>query len=138
VDLAVRSSSRKALTAQHEVDLEMRKFLLAGAAVVALASPAAGATRRHAIDPRDAELAALKAEVDALTKRIEADEAAQRTTAAQAETARQSAAAAQQQATTALTQSSKAEVAAATPVPPLPKAPASGWWGTRPSAADSS
>lgn len=107
----------------------MRKFLLAVAAVLALASPAAGATRRHAIDPRDAKIAALKAEVDALTKRIEADEAAQRTTAVQAETAKQSAAAAQQQATTALTQSNKAQLAAATPVPPLPKTPASGWWG---------
>src|SRR4051812_6539035 len=96
--LAVRSSGAQTLTGQHEVDLEMRKLLLAGAAVVALASPAAGATRRHEIDPRDAEIAALKAEVDALTKRIEADEAAQRTTAVQAEMAKQSAAAAQQQA----------------------------------------
>jgi len=108
----------------------MRKFVLAGTALVTLACPAAGAARGRAVDPRDAKIAALEAEVDALTKRIDADEAAQRTSALQAEAARQSAADAQQQATTALTQPNKAEVAAATPVPPLQKAPAPGWWGS--------
>ncbi|MFL6753422.1 MAG: hypothetical protein ACJ8FI_00950, partial [Sphingomicrobium sp.] len=108
----------------------MRKFLLAGTALLALAHPAAGATRRHAIDPRDAEIAALRAQVEGLRRRLDADETAQRTTALQAETAKQSAAAAQQQATTALTQSQKAQVTAATPVPPLAKTPALGWWGS--------
>src|SRR3954471_5825180 len=71
----------------------MPKFLLAGPPVLVLACPAAGATRRHGSDPRDAEIAALRAEVDALRQRLDADEAAQRTTALQAETAEQSAAA---------------------------------------------
>ncbi|MFL6786099.1 MAG: hypothetical protein ACJ8E0_07510 [Sphingomicrobium sp.] len=108
----------------------MRKFLLAGTALLALAHPAAGATRRHASDPRDAEIAALRAEVEGLRRRLDADETAQRTTALQAETAKQSAAAAQQQATTALTQSQKAQVPAATPVPPLATTPVLGWWGS--------
>ncbi|MGE5064544.1 MAG: hypothetical protein ACM3IG_10790, partial [Myxococcales bacterium] len=107
----------------------MPKFLLAGTACLVLACPAAGATRQHTTDPRDVEIAALRAEVAALKQRLDADEAAQRTTALQAETAKQSAAAARQQATTALTQSQKAQVAAATPVPPAPKTPAPGWWG---------
>ena len=107
----------------------MPKFLLAGTTVVALACPVAGATRQHTTDPRDVKIATLRAEVAALKQRLDADEAAQRTTALQAETAKQSAAAAQQQATTALTQSQKGQVAAATAVPPLPKTPAPGWWG---------
>jgi hypothetical protein len=106
----------------------MRKFVLAGTAVVALVCPVAGAARGRAIDPRDATIAALKAAVDALTKRIDADEAAQRTTALQAETARQSAADAQQQAASASGQSNNAHVAAVTPVPPL-STPAPSWWG---------
>src|SRR4051794_40447202 len=105
----------------------MPKFLLAGTAVLVFACPAAGATRRHASDPRDAGIAALRAEVDALRQRLDADEAAQRTTALQAETAKQSAAAAQQQATSALTQAQKVQVAAVTP---LAKTPGPGWWGT--------
>ena len=107
----------------------MRTFLLAGSAAVSLACPAAGATLGHAIDPRDAEIAALKAEVDALRQRLDKDEAAQRTTAQQAETATQSATSGQQQASTALTQSQKAQVAAATAVPPLSVPSAPGWWG---------
>src|SRR3954447_18770041 len=108
----------------------MPKFLLAGTAVLVLACPAAGATRRHGSDPRDAEIDGLRAEVEALRQRLDADETTQRTTALQAETAKQSAAAAQQQATSALTQSQKAQLAAATPVPSLAKTPAPGWWGS--------
>src|SRR4051794_12715390 len=125
-----RPAAANALTAQREEEPEMRKFLLAGTALLALACPAAGAARRHAIDPRDAEIAALRAEVEALRQRLDADETAQRTAALQAETAKQSAAAAQQQATTALTQAQKAQVAAAMPVAPLAKTPAPSWWGS--------
>lgn len=107
----------------------MYKFLLAGSAAVTFACPAAGATRAHAIDPRDAQIAALKAEVDALRRRLDEDEAAQRTTAQQVEAATQSAASAQQQATTALTQSQKAQVANAAPVSPRAETSAPGWWG---------
>jgi hypothetical protein len=112
--------------AQQDGELEMGHFLPAGTVVLAPVCTAAGATRRHG-DPRDAENVALKADVDALRERLDADEAAQRTTALQ----EQPAAAAQQQATTALTQSQKARVAAATPVEPLPKTPAPGVWRTR-------
>jgi hypothetical protein len=127
MDREVRPGNRWARPAREEGVFELRGFLFAGAAILAVAAPAAGATRRHAVDPRDAEIVALKAEVEALRQRLDSDEATQRTTELQAETAKQSAAAAQQQATSALTQSQKAQVAAAATVPPL-SMPGHGWW----------
>src|SRR4051794_6686234 len=108
----------------------MPKFLLAGTAVLVLACPAAGATRGHGSDPRDAEIAALRAEVDALRQRPAAEGAARRTTAQRAGGGEQPGAAAQQQPTSALTQAKRGRAPAAPPVPPLAKTPGPGWWGT--------
>jgi hypothetical protein len=95
----------------------MRKLLLAGTALLclatttALASPPPGQTA----DQRDAEIAALRAQVEALKQQVDALAAAQHAIAQQAQAA---AAAAQNQAT---------QVASApVPVPPKPSAP--GWW----------
>ena len=109
----------------------MRNLLLAGTALLWLATPAFATPKRHSVDKRDAEIASLKAEVDALKQRLDADENAQHATAQQAQTARESATAAQNQAAMALSQSQAAQVqvaAAATPVPVPPKASAPGWW----------
>ena len=108
----------------------MRTHLLAGTALLCLATPAFSSPPKHSVDQRDAEIAALKAEVDALKQRLDGLEAAQHATTQQADTARQSAAAAQQQAATALTQSQAAQVrvAAAASIPPPPKSSSPGWW----------
>jgi hypothetical protein len=107
----------------------MRNHLLAGTALLCLATPAFSSPRKHFVDRRDAEIAALKAEVDVLKQRLDRMEAAEHSTAQQAESAKQSAAAAQQQAATALTQSQAAQVkvAAASSIPP-PKASSPAWW----------
>jgi hypothetical protein len=113
--------------------------LAAGAAVAALvtagAAPADAKPRKHAAarhaDPRDAEIKALEAKVDALTRRLDAQESAQQATALQAQSAQAAAAAAQTQATTALTQTEAAQAQVATvvnQVPPLEKAVKSGWF----------
>ena len=89
------------------------------------------AARKHVPDPRDAEIKALEAKVDALTQRLDAQESAQQATAQQAQTAQLAAAAAQSQATTALsqTQSTQVQVAKVTnEVPPLDKALKTGWF----------
>lgn len=110
----------------------MRNLFLAGAALVWLAAPTYSSPRKHAGDRRDAEIAELKAEVDALRQRLDAQEAAQRVTAERAEAAEATAAAAQSEAA-ALAQphATAPQVAAAAPVsvpPPLAKSSASGWW----------
>jgi hypothetical protein len=110
---------------------KMRNLLLAGTALLCLATPAESSPRKHA-NRQDAEIAALKAEVEALKARLDAQEAAQQATARQAQSAAATAATAQNQASAALSKSQAAEVqvAAAAPVPPPPaKAPAAGWWG---------
>jgi hypothetical protein len=119
--------------------------LAAGAALAAIAI--AGTTsadakarkhapaRKHAVarkaDPRDAEIKELEAKVDALTQRLDAQEAAQQATAQQAQNAQTAAAAAQTQATTALTQTQAAQAQVASvqnEVPPLEKAIKGGWF----------
>jgi len=113
--------------------------LAAGAAVAALtiagAAPAGAKPRRHATDhktdPRDAEIQELEAKVDALTQRLDAQEAAQQATSQQAQSAQAAAAAAQTQATTALTQTQAAQAQVASvqnEVPPLEKALKGGWF----------
>src|SRR3954453_11760893 len=89
------------------------------------------AARKHVADPRDAEIKALEAKVDALTQRLDAQESAQQATAQQAQSAQLAAAAAQSQATTALnqTQATQVQVAKVTnEVPPLDKALKTGWF----------
>src|SRR5438067_3018074 len=88
-------------------------------------------SHRRAVDPRDAEIRALEAKVDALTQRLDAQESAQQATAQQAQSAQVAAAAAQTQATTALnqTQATQVQVAkVAKEVPPLEKALKTGWF----------
>jgi len=107
-----------------------------GAIVLTAATPAAAkprnhtAARKHTIDARDSEIRELKAKLEALTARVDAQEAAQQQAA-------QAAQAAQAQASNALTQSQAAQVQVAqlaarpAPVPPPPlKPPAPGWWGS--------
>jgi Phosphate-selective porin O and P len=87
--------------------------------------------RHHTVDPRDAEIKALEAKVDALTQRLDAQEAAQQATAQQAQSAQAAAAAAQSQATNAIaqTQAAQAQVAKVeNQVPPLEKAIKTGWF----------
>jgi multidrug efflux pump subunit AcrA (membrane-fusion protein) len=88
------------------------------------------AAHKHPADARDSEIRELKSEIQALTARVDAQEAAQSQAA-------QAAQAAQAQATSALSQSQAAQVQVAqlaarpAPVPPPPpKAPAPGWWGS--------
>jgi hypothetical protein len=121
--------------------------LAAGAALAALATAGAApagakarkhaparkhaVTRSHAPDPRDAEIKALEAKVDALTRRLDQQEAAQQATAQQAQTAQAAAVAAQSQATTALTQTQVAQAQVTkvqNEVPPLEKAIKTGWF----------
>lgn len=107
-----------------------------GAVVLTATTPAAAkprkhsSARKHSGDARDSEIRELKAEVEALTARVDAQEAAQRQ-------AVEAAQAAQAQASSALTQSQAAQVQVAqlaarpAPVPPPPaKLPAPGWWGS--------
>jgi len=85
----------------------------------------------HRADPRDAEIKALEAKVDALTQRLDQSDAAQQATAQQAQSAQAAAAAAQSQATTALTQTQAAQAQVAkveNQVPPLEKALKTGWF----------
>ena len=111
-----------------------------GAIVLTASAPAAAKPKKHTaarkhsaarkhVDARDSEIRELKSEVEALTARVDAQEAAQSQAA-------QAAQAAQAQANSALTQSQAAQVQvaqlAARPVPvppPPPKPPAPGWWG---------
>lgn len=111
-----------------------------GAIVLTASAPAMAkpkkhtAARKHAaarkhVDARDSEIRELKSEIQALTARVDAQEAAQSQAA-------QAAQAAQAQANSALTQSQAAQVQVAqlaarpAPVPPPPpKPPAPGWWG---------
>ena len=107
-----------------------------GAITLATSAPADAKARhhaahRHAADPRDAEIKALEAKVDALTQRLDAQESAQQATAQQAQSAQVAAAAAQTQATTALnqTQATQVQVAKVTnEVPPLEKTLKTGWF----------
>jgi hypothetical protein len=107
--------------------------------MLALASPAAAAgshanrhgQARHRADARDAEIKALEEKVDALTRRLDQAEAAQRATAQQVQSAQAAAVAAQSQATHALTQTQVAQTQVAkveNQVPPLEKAVKTGWF----------
>ena len=121
--------------------------LAAGAALAAIAVAAAtpadakarkhSAARKHAVvhkagpDPRDAEIKQLEAKVDALTQRLDQQEAAQQATAQQAQGAQAAAAAAQAQASTAIAQTQVAQaqvVKVQNEVPPLEKAIKGGWF----------
>ena len=115
--------------------------LAAGAAfaAVALAGAAPGEAkgrehapaRKHAPDARDAEIKALEAKVDALTRRLDAQEAAQQATAREAQTRQAAAAAAQAQAAIAVKQTQAAEVQVTkvqNEVPPLEKGLKTGWF----------
>src|SRR5438270_5854634 len=124
----------------------MRTLLAAGAAIAAIgmtaAAPAEAKARKHAAahkhavaqhraDPRDAEIKALEAKVDALTQRLDQSDAAQQATAQQAQSAQATAVAAQAQAATALTQTQAAQAQVAkveNQVPPLEKALKTGWF----------
>ena len=90
-----------------------------------------GLAHRHHADPRDAKIEALEERVDALTKRLDQQEAAQQATAQQAQTAQAAAAAAQSQAMSALNQTAVAQAQVAkveNQVPPLEKAVRTGWF----------
>jgi hypothetical protein len=117
----------------------MRNFLVASVSAVAIATPAGAAAShshrhagpRHVTDPRDAEIKALEAKVDALTERLDRQEAAQQATAQQAQSAQAAAAAAQGQAASAITQTQAAQAQVAmveNQVPPLEKAIKGGWF----------
>lgn len=116
----------------------MRTLTLVGASLAAFATPALaashhhrGAARKHAADPRDAKIKALEAKIDALTERLDKQEAAQQATAQQAQTAQAAAVAAQNQAASALTQTQVAQAQVAkveNQVPPLEKAVKGGWF----------
>jgi hypothetical protein len=120
----------------------MRNLVLAGASMIALASPAMATPahrshskrpqqHKHAVDPRDAEIKALEAKVDALTQRLDQQEAAQHAASQQAQSAQVAAVAAQSQAAAALkqTQVAQAQVAKVeNQVPPLEKAIKGGWF----------
>lgn len=106
-----------------------------GAIVLPLATPADATPRKHStrkrVDPREAEIQALKAQVDALTARLDSQEAAQQATAQQAQSAQAAAAAAQSQAATALTQTQATQTQVAkveNQVPPLTKAVKESWF----------
>lgn len=108
-----------------------------GAIAIAAASPADAKPRKHAVarkhtvDPRDAKIRALESKIDALTQRLDQQEAAQQATAQQAQTAQVAATSAQTQAAAALNQSqaTKVEVAQIQVTPPAKKE-APGWWGS--------
>jgi len=118
----------------------MRSLYLAGASLLPLAAPAQSAPHHHAhkaatngpkADPRDVEIKALEAKVDALTDRLDREDAAERAVAQQAETAKSAAAAAQHQTATALTQTTAAEAQVAgleNEVSPLENAIKDGWF----------
>ena len=118
----------------------MRSLFLAGASLLAVAAPGVAkpnhhTTHKHAVvhksDPRDAKINELEAKVDALTQRLDAQEAAQQATAQKAEGAQASAAAAQAQANSALAQTQVAQAQVVTvqnEVPPLEKELKGGWF----------
>ncbi|HJP68399.1 MAG TPA: porin, partial [Sphingomicrobium sp.] len=90
-----------------------------------------GAVHRRGPDPRDAEIKELEAKVDALTQRLDQQEAREQATQQQAQGAAAAAAAAQAQAANALSQTQAAQVQVAkveNQVPPLEKAVKGGWF----------
>ena len=118
---------------------DMRILFLAGTSMLAVAAPALAAkghshrhsAARHAPDPRDAEIKALEAKVQALTDRLDRQEEAQQAATQQAQNAQATAVAAQAQAATALTQTQAAQAQVAkveNQVPPLEKALKTGWF----------
>jgi hypothetical protein len=124
--------------------MKVHHRLVAGTAIAAIVTAASGAAEAkshahhasakhatHRADPRDAEIKALEAKVDALTQRLDRAEAAQQAAAQQAQSAQAAAAAAQDQGATALTQTQAAEALVAkveNQVPPLEKAVKTGWF----------
>lgn len=122
--------------------MKIHHRLAAGAALGAIAltgaMPADAKAKKHAVarkhveDPRDVKIRALEAKLDALTQRLDAQEAAQQATAQQAQSAQAAAATAQNQAANALSQSQAAQVqitkVETQTVPPLEKAVKGGWF----------
>jgi hypothetical protein len=121
--------------------MKVHHRLVAGAALglvaLTLSAPAEAKARKHvtahkhATDARDAKIEELEAKVDALTRRLDQQEAAQQAMAQQAANAQATAASAQNQAATALTQTQAAQVQVATvenEVPPLAKPVKTGWF----------
>ena len=116
----------------------MRTLILAGVSLVAFAAPTLAAThhhraapRRHAADKRDAEIKTLEAKIDALTRRLDQQEAAQQAAVQQARTAQAAATAAQSQAANALTQMQATQTQVAkveNEGPRLEKAVKDGWF----------
>lgn len=118
----------------------MHSLTLAGASLLALATPTLASShhhdhrapvRKYAPDPRDAEIKALEAKVDALTERLDQQQSAQQAIAQQLRATQAAATEAQTQAGAALTQTevAKAQVAKVEDqVPPLEKAIKSGWF----------
>ena len=119
----------------------VRRLWTAGIAVAVIGVTATGpaearrgkhvAAHAHGVDPRDAEIKALEAKVDALTLRLDQVESANQATAQQAQSAQAAAAAAQGRASNALTQSAAAQTDVAVvqkAVPPLEKAVTTGWF----------
>lgn len=119
----------------------MQKYLIAGTCLLSFATPLVARPARTAnptavrhkpvIDPRDAEIKELEAKVDALTKRLDEQESAQRAASLQARAAQATAIAAQSQAANAIseTQAAQAKVAnVENEVPPLEKALKAGWF----------
>jgi hypothetical protein len=115
--------------------------LAAGAALTAIAfssaAPAGARVVRHraahkqVADPREAEIGALRAEVEALKARLDVQETAQQATAQQVQAVQTAATGAQAQATNALAQAQATQVQVAkveTQVPPLAKAVREGWF----------
>jgi hypothetical protein len=119
-----------------------------GAILITSAAPAEAKpkthrmARRHLVDSRDARIRELKAQIRALTARMDAQEASRRQVGEAAQTARSqaaiaeaAAAAAQTEAATALTQSQTAQTEVASvekAVPPLENAIKTGWFaGTK-------
>src|SRR6185312_14304232 len=116
----------------------MRSLYLVGASLLAFAAPAQSAPYHHAhkaatnspkADPRDVEIKALEAKVNALTDRLDREEAAERAVAQQAEAAKSAAAAAQHQTATAHTQTTAAEAQGVeNEVAPLQSTLKNGWF----------
>ncbi|HWJ38233.1 MAG TPA: hypothetical protein VNR86_05685 [Sphingomicrobium sp.] len=117
----------------------MKRILVAGTCLLMLGTPAfARSPAAHnkrivnkRVDPRDAEIKALEAKVDALTRRLDEQEAAQKATAEQARAAQAAAVATQAKAETALSQTQAVNeqgTKTAKEVASIEKAEKTGWF----------
>lgn len=118
----------------------MKKLLLAGSCLLLLGTPTFARTPHAAhgkrgvhkwVDPRDAQIKALEAKIDALTRRLDQQEAAQQATAEQARAAQAAAVATQAKAETALSRTQAADAQGAktaSEVASIEKAAKTGWF----------